>query len=219
MIIENEHGMFCCRDDGKPRDAACIDNFKKSYGFQDHDFLLIPYGSRVYGTHSDKSDYDFMAIVSRCASTGTEFRHDNVNIHIYTMDDWREQLKAHKIHTLEGYFHPDKQVRKRYDFKLDLSALRNELSAKSSHSFVKAKKKIDKEKDYYVGWKSLFHSLRILNFGTQLAKFGEIKDFGAANHHWFDILGSQQYGWDYFKEKYQPIYNDLATEFRKVAPK
>jgi hypothetical protein len=36
-------------------------------------------------------------------------------------------------------------------------------AAKASNSFVKAKKKIEVERDYYVGWKSLFHSLRILD--------------------------------------------------------
>lgn len=198
-----------------------VDYFKATYGLSDKDTILVPYGSRVYGTHSDKSDYDYMAIVpeNRRADTGTEFRHDNVNIHIYNKRDWQQQLDLHKIHTLEGYFHPDGQVKTRFKFKLNLGSLRNELSAKASHSFVKAKKKIEVEKDFFIGWKSLFHSLRILNFGKQIADHGEIRDFGAANQFWFDILNDPHYDWAYFKAKYQPIYNDLATEFRKVAPK
>lgn len=90
---------------------------------------------------------------------------------------------------------------------------------KASHSFVKAKKKIEKEKDYYIGWKSLFHSLRILTFGTQIAQMGKIENYGAANHIWFDILKDPHYEWAYYEDKYKPIYNDLATTFRKVAPK
>lgn len=198
-----------------------VDQFLTRHGLTAKDTVLVPYGSRVYGTHSDKSDHDFMAIVPAHAAivTGFEFRHDNVNVHVYKPEDWQQQLLAHKIHTLEAYFHPDKQIKARYKFKLNLGTLRSELSAKASHSFVKAKKKIEVEKDYHTGWKSLFHSLRILTFGKQIADHGSIVDFGAANHHWFDRLNNPSYDWGYFKNKYQPIYNDLATEFRKVAPK
>ena len=100
-----------------------------------------------------------------------------------------------------------------------MSELRTTISEKASHSFVKAKKKIDKEHDYYVGWKSLFHSLRILNFGIQVASKGKIYDYSAANPIWFEIRDAQRYTWDYFKDKYQPVYNELATEFKKLAPK
>lgn len=196
-----------------------ISQFKSQHNIVEMD--LIPYGSRVYGTQSDKSDYDFMAIVPSdvAISTGYEFRHDNVNIHVYKKEDWQHQLTAHKIHTLEAYFHPDKQIRDKFNFVLDLGLLRSELSAKASHSFVKAKKKIDVEKDFYVGWKSLFHSLRILTFGKQIASYGSIYDYSAANEFWFDILNDSQYKWTHFKNKYQPIYNQMATDFRKVAPK
>ena len=93
------------------------------------------------------------------------------------------------------------------------------MSQKANHSFVKAKKKIEVEKDYYVGWKSLFHSLRILVFGIQIAKEGCISDYSAANDYWHEIREANQYDWSYFKSKYQPEHNRLATEFRKLAPK
>ena len=194
--------------------------FKATYGLRDEDVIFVPYGSRVYGTHSENSDYDYMAIVpaNRRADTGEEYRHGNTNIHIYNKIDFQDQLNRHKVHALEAYF-LDERVAKDFVFKLHIPTLRESFSEKASNSFVKAKKKIEKEKDYYIGWKSLFHSLRILNFGVQIAKKNEITDYGAANQIWFDILTAQQYNWDYFKQKYQPVYNALATEFRKLAPK
>lgn len=197
-----------------------IEYFKYTYGLG-NDTIIVPYGSRVYGTDRNDSDYDYIAIIpsNRKANTGEEYRRNLVNIHMYNRFDFQDQLNSHKIHTLEAYFLPDGIVSKQFKFNLNLSILRNELSQKSSHSFVKAKKKIDKEKDYYIGWKSLFHSIRILDFGIQIAKNGKISDYSSANSYWFDILNAQQYNWDFFKKKYQPIYNSLATEFRKVAPK
>ena len=197
-----------------------IEYFKATYGLRDRDVLLVDYGSRVYGTHTDKSDYDYLAIIpaSYKQLTGTEWYRDNINIHIFNEYDFQKQLNLHKIHTLEGYFYSE-ECHNKFDFSLDKSMLRHELSQKSSHSFVKAKKKITIEYDYYIGWKSLFHSLRILIFGIQIATKGKIYDFSEANHYWTEILEAQEYNWDYFKTKYQPIYNDLASQFRLVAPK
>ena len=198
-----------------------IDYFKATYGLRDEDVTLIPYGSRVYGTHKEDSDYDYLAIVpaNRRANTGEEFFRNNTNIHIFNAYDFQQQLDAHKIHCLESYYLPESPVPSRFKFQLNLQKLRHELSAKASHSFVKAKKKIEVEHDFYIGWKSLFHSLRILIFGTQIATLGRIADYSAANEHWYAIRDAQQYDWQYFKEKYQPIYNALATAFREVAPK
>lgn len=198
-----------------------LEYFKARYGLRDSDVIFFPYGSRVYGTDSEKSDYDYQAVVpaNRRADTGEEFVHGNVNVHIYNRHDWQDQLRRHKIHVLEAYYLPDGICRREFPFTLDLAQLRHSLSEKASHSFVKAKKKIEKEKDFYIGWKSLFHSLRILNFGIQIASKGKIEDYSAANHFWFDILNAGQYDWSYFKEKYQSVYNELATEFRKAAPK
>lgn len=183
--------------------------------------IVFPYGSRVYGTYDEKSDHDFIVIVpdGHTVVNGTELRDGDYNIHVYHKKDWQDQLNLHKINTLECHYLCPFLSEKHFDFKLDKTLLRNELSQKSNHSFVKAKKKIEVEKDYYVGWKSLFHSLRILTFGIQIASEGNIYNYASANGYWRDIKSANQYNWAYFKEKYQPEYNKLATEFRKLAPK
>lgn len=198
-----------------------VEYFRATYGLRECDVTLIPYGSRVYGTHNDKSDHDFIALVppNRMVDTGTEYHWNSLNVHIYNRFAFQKQLDKHKVHTLEAYYLADSCVPKEFKFELSLPLLRESIAEKASHSFVKAKKKIEKEHDFYVGWKSLFHSLRILNFGIQIASKGKIYDYSAANKYWFEIRDAQQYNWEYFKTKYQPIYNELATEFRKLAPK
>ncbi|RDJ35192.1 MAG: hypothetical protein DWQ19_10235 [Crenarchaeota archaeon] len=188
--------------------------FRARYGLRPEDVNFFPYGSRVYGTASEQSDYDYIAIIpaERRSDTGTEFNWNNVNIHMFNQYDWQQQLNRHKIHTLEVYFLPD-GCRKMFNFKLDRFILRNELMAKSRHSFIRAKKKIEVEKEFILGWKSLFHSLRILVFGTQLVKMGKIADYSAANHYWFDIRNSQITQWDLLKEKYEPEHKKLLKEF------
>jgi len=199
-----------------------IAKFLQTYGLTDSNTLMFLYGSRVYGTNKENSDYDYIAVIpdNHGIVTGTEYRNDLLNVHMTTNQDFQTQLDQHKIQPLECWFLPGKAAaRDRFKFTLDKVKLRHELSEKASHSFVKAKKKIEVEKDFYIGWKSLFHSLRILDFGIQIATSGRIEDYSRANHLWFEILESNQYNWAYFQEKYKPIYNQLASQFRLLAPK
>jgi hypothetical protein len=104
----------------------------------------------------------------------------------------------------------------KFHFKLNNSLLRNEISAKSSNSWVKASKKLTVEKNSeYIGKKSLWHSLRIVIFGIQIATKGKIVDYTAANYLYNEIINSGNDDWSYYKDKYQSVFNGLCTEFRK----
>ena len=202
-------------------DTSKFEHFRNCYGLREQDVIFVPYGSRVYGTARKNSDEDYIAIVpeNRKADTGTEYSHNNIDIHIYNRRDFQDQLNRHKIHALEAWFHPDKQLSCDFQFELRLPLLRHSLGEKASHSFVKAKKKIEVEHDYLIGWKSLFHSLRIFHFGIQIASFGAISDFGSANVYWDEIINEKLTDWSLLHERYKPVYNEFATEFRKLAPK
>lgn len=198
-----------------------LEKVKAQCGLTHKVVIFSPYGSNMYGTASEKSDDDMICIVPDDAGivTGTEYRKDRLNVQFYTRSDFQEQLNIHKVVPLECYLHPgEEKLKEQFKWRLDKAKLRQEWAAKASNSFVKAKKKIEVERDYYVGWKSLFHSLRILDFAAQIARTGGIDDYGSANQHWFDILNAQQYDWQFFKDKYQPVYNELASELRKLAP-
>ena len=120
-----------------------IEHFKSHYKLKDKDFVLFPYGSRVYGTFGANSDYDYQCVIYRNdTKTGEEYRHGGYNSQIYSKLDWQKQLDNHKINVLEAYFLPDGICGKRFNFNLDLKKLRSAISEKASHSFVKAKKKI-----------------------------------------------------------------------------
>jgi len=182
---------------------------------------VYAFGSRVYGTYNGKSDYDFI-VVSAVARDGETISRGKLNLHLYTPDKFQENLSRHKVVPIECYFAPviHRLVdRKNFNIKLDLKKLRSEFSEKSSNSWVKGKKKLEVEHDFYIGKKSIFHSIRILIFGIQLANHGKIVDFSEANGFYTDIVNSNETEWAFFKEKYQPVYNNLASEFRKVAPK
>lgn len=184
---------------------------------------LYKYGSMVYGSNTETSDEDYILILKR-GQSGTILDYGNKSFVVHTPTSFQRGLWAHEPYALETFFLPADMVFKSghiWDFgKIDLSVLRHSFSAKSSHSFVKAKKKIDVEKDFYRGKKSLFHSLRILDFGIQLAEHGKVQDFTSATERWWwDIYTDPSESWETYKVKYRPIHNGLLTRFREVSPK
>jgi len=193
-------------------------------------FGLYQYGSRVYGCATEQSDFDYILVVDQ-PIPNKEIRVEKsdinhpVNINVYNLVEFLSRIALHEVDALECAFLPKKNILfnsinfNDYIFRKDI--LRRSISEKASNSFVKAKKKLTVEKDFnpYIGKKSLFHSLRIINFGTQIAKDGRISDYSAANNYWKEIVENPENNWQYYKDKYQPVYNSMMTEFRKLAPK
>lgn len=178
------------------------------------------YGSRVYGNYHKNSDYDFIIILKN--KTTEQFSDNLININFYTIAEHQQRLNDHDISALECYFLDNKfKLKEKYQFSFNLSTskLRHSLSAKSSNSWVKCKKKLTVEKDFdlNIGRKSLFHSFRIINFGIQIAITGRINDYGSCNELYKEVMSYYERTdlFDVFKLR----YNLLLTEFRKVAEK
>lgn len=182
---------------------------------------VYPYGSRVYGTNTENSDHDFILVADSTGDTES-ITSDGVDATIYSVKAFEEALMKHEISTLECLWLPTVDSSHFLSkFKLDLSVLRRAIATKASNSYVKAKKKftVAKDLDPYIAKKSLFHALRILKFGIQIAKHGKIVDYSEANGYWYKIMNNTSERWEDFKTEWQPVYNQLSSEFRLVAPK
>ena len=175
---------------------------------------IFPFGSKVYGTLSNRSDDDFIVVVKSNMDLKYGIHNDNVNIHVYSDKTFRDLINKHDIAALECIFSNETG----YKFNLNLEQLRRSISAVASNSFVKCKKKLIVGPDYepYIAKKSLFHSIRILDFGIQIAKHGKIVDFSSCNHY-YDIVMKMD-DWETIKDFFQPIANSLKSEFKKLAP-
>jgi hypothetical protein len=179
---------------------------------------VIEFGSTVYGNTTSKSDKDYIIITTDDVEQ-MDIETDKIDLHFYPISCWEQMCAIHDIRCIEAYFTDNKHYLKgeRDDMALDYRLIRIEISRVASNSWVKCKKKLTIEEDYnpYIAKKSLFHSLRILEFGRQIMKFGFIYDFKRANIY-FDEIMSYNDDWEELKEKYQPIYNDLKTQFKKA---
>lgn len=174
------------------------------------------FGSRIYGTSSEDSDYDIL-IIAKTPWPEREIKEGVYNIHILSMDRFLEGLKQHNIRNIECLFSPTRFITQSIDYKINIPGIRHSISHIVSNSWVKAKKKIESG-EYYIGIKSLFHSLRISMFGKQLCLNGYIDNWQCANFIWKE-LSSRNWTWDELDEIYRPLRNKLSTEFKNVTVK
>lgn len=180
------------------------------------------YGSFVYGTFVDgKSDYDYIVVVPNTMSEYDEhqFEFENSQYTIHSERNWQEMLDRCDVDALECYFLPKQfVVKETKSFIADITKdkVRNSFSHVASNSFVKCKKKLEVEDSYApdIARKSLWHSLRIVDFGTQIVTHGKIVDYSSMNHLHAEIVFCEETEWEYYKNKYKPMYNSVKSKFR-----
>jgi predicted nucleotidyltransferase len=180
---------------------------------------IYVFGSQVYGTTTHNSDWDFI-MVANTPNTNQEIRSGDFNIHVMTEDQFLKNLKDHHSSSVEAFFTPKEfrlQEDVKFDWKPNIPSLRHSFSHISSNSWVKCKKKME-QGDYYIGVKSLFHSLRIPIFGIQIAQTGNIYDFSEANYI-HDKIFSKEWTWDELDLEFRPLRNSILTDFRNVTTK
>ncbi len=181
---------------------------------------IFGFGSRVYETASYDSDWDWI-IIANTSIPNQEIRSGDFNIHVMTQDGFMNCLKEHKTSQVEAFMAPDEFRLLEdidIDWKVNIPSLRHSFSHTSSNSWVKSKKKMMQD-DYYIGVKSLFHSLRIPMFGIQIATSGYIHDFTEANWIYDKILSKSNWKWNELDEEFREIRNKVSSDFRFVTQK
>ena len=193
-----------------------------------NEICKYPRGSVVYGTYEEGiSDRDWLVVVHDCCRTILADHPNNIyqetlgddDFQFITESDFMQKLEKSNIEALECVFLcPDDKYCNIAKKNLDKWNLRQSVSGICSNSWVKAKKKLTVEKDYNlrVAQKSLWHSLRIYMFGIQIARTGTIYDFSEANSLWDEIKDSPDTSWEYYKSKYQPLFNTLRSGLVKL---
>lgn len=183
------------------------------------------FGSIVYGSY----DYDYDSDEDYIVVADKWFDSMNLNVHVFTVNDFQRLLNNGEIQMLECYFVDPKFVLKQehtFTLNLDLFKLRTSISTITSNSWVKGKKKLTVMGDYdlRLALKSIFHSLRILDYGIQIASNGKINDYSSMNYVLSDLWKlSKDYHyeelWEKINQKYKKLFNGLSSQFKQLCPK
>lgn len=160
-------------------------------GIDDDVVNIYPYGSRVYGTATDKSDTDFIIVTKNALLKSGAFRDNAISSEDYTVQGvlysrggFQDALNNYEMGALECMFLPDELVvMKKWPFRLpDFKSpfLAKKVIQKISNSWHIA------DRQYADGHlkpsrKGIFHALRILDFALQLKEHGRITDYSSCN--------------------------------------
>ena len=184
---------------------------------------IYRFGSHVYGTNNEYSDEDFILI---CESY---FDSKDINIKVFSLIETKILINKMDIQILECIDSPKEFILKEtipLSYIVNLYNLRTSISTITSNSWVKGKKKLTVLGDYDLNLaiKSIFHSLRILDYGIQIATSSEIYDFKNMNFVLEDLrkLSLEKVGnelWEAIDTKYRKLYNSKKSTFKNVTPK
>lgn len=139
-------------------------------------------GSRVYQTATEKSDWDIIVVVSKDL-TGKSINRGDVNVNLFSKEDFNKQIKEGKMIVLESIFASDefKYYGKMFPFVLEEDVFNFKTEKNIKETFNKAYKNIHIEHNYLLGTKQLFHVIRTIEFAKQIKEHGKIVDFAASN--------------------------------------
>jgi hypothetical protein len=193
--------------------------------------FFIIWGSRLYGCHRKESDHDFQLIVpdNVVAEIKSNISHGwNArcgDVHLHSETEYLQSLADFKPWAIETHMAPNLyrtigKTELKTVTPLDKKKLRDEFARTASNSYVKCKKKLIIDNDFnpLIAKKSMFHSLRLLDYAWQIAHTGHIRDWGSMNNHLRNLIALPN-DWKAIEAEYKPIYNQLASALREACPK
>lgn len=165
----------------------------KQFDILEKDVVAIyPYGSRVYGCHDKGSDHDWVIVHKSYLLPSGAFKDNAISSDdrthqaiCFSRAGFRSAIDYYDITALECIFLPNEMKlmsKMVFDIrKMDKSDMANAIISKASASWHLAKNAI-KDMDVEKAKKNVYHALRILGFGIQIAETDGIADYSAANH-------------------------------------
>lgn len=211
--------------------------YKEQIPFFNNVYALYPYGSRIFGTSTKDSDWDYVLVLKKPVSFSLIDKQTNQGKRSYqpvTIEEFQEGLNNCESRILDCYFLPPEMVEikpsKPWKFKLNKNALKAALIAKTDWGMERAAKKMNSD-NLKIGRKSLFHAIRILMFGLQIQRYEKIVDYEQTVPIWKSIMNFPSTKWEDFETVYKPIYltvrdwfvndksNDISAIFKMLPAK
>lgn len=218
-----------------------------SKSFTEPVIAIIPYGSRVY-KNKPPADYDFHIIIDTARDIETNvhgvdainIEDDKVEAMIQSIFTFTRNLDLNRVAEVEILFTPfdtenyfiTDDLKSKFEIYRQLVVspvkMRHAFCEKSNNSYSRAGKRLTMEEDadYTMSMKSVWHSIRMIEFGIQIMSKGQI-DFQSCNELYTKIekiyadnnSENKKYMWEEIKKQVKPIFNDAQSRFRKFCPK
>lgn len=187
---------------------------------------LILVGSRLHGTASPTSDYDFIMVVEDGTHLpyGSKVEKDNLDVTIFGGSEYKAKIEeGNDWQTLEPLWVPEsfrwifKEDFLQY-YKRDLANLRVAVSTISAKGHSYAKILMTKESNFYLAKKNIAHGIRNLRLGIQIIEHGGIIDYTESKDLFEQITAETSEDWNYYHEKWGSLAMQHQKEFVAMTP-
>ena len=152
---------------------------------------IYPYGSRVYGTDTEHSDYDYIIVYKSAFLDDGSFKRNARSSYdreiqgiAYSRTGFIDAINNYDISALECLSLDDEDIvqKKWKNFKITKyveKEMVKKIISKASASYHVAKEAC-KYDNIEQGMRGIYHMLRILDFGIQIKKHQKIVDFSTS---------------------------------------
>jgi len=183
---------------------------------------IYPYGSRVYGTASPSSDYDYIIVLKRGMLDSGAFRQNAISNAdgtvqgvLYTRGGFIDAINNYEIGAMECLSLPkDQVILQKWPFKVskwhEKTMVRKIIEKASASRHIAGLQAQSGFKDR--AKKGMFHALRILHFGLQLKEHQKIVDFSACNQLYAEIQAVEEETFD--TRLYFTSFDELVKQLR-----
>jgi predicted nucleotidyltransferase len=184
---------------------------------------IYPYGSRVYGTASENSDYDYIVVTKGAFLKSGAFKQNAISSDdrkiqavLYSRTGFIDALNNYEMGAIECIFLDSSQVLlSKWPFRIqkwDTKEMADKVIQKASASWHIASRQ-SKDGFKAIAKKGIFHSLRILMFGLQLKEYQTIYNYSEANELKTEIDRIPE---DMFDDRtYLSLRDELIQKLRK----
>jgi predicted nucleotidyltransferase len=183
---------------------------------------IYQFGSRVYGTSNDKSDYDVSIVLDGSfPNKKNTLKYDNdFDVNFYSRAEFLQKMDEHYMNILEHLYLPQQYILlHRHDFandmKLDLKKLAKAVPDTVQECMTNAKTLFN-QNQMLKGKKKAFHAIRFIMLATQLAEHGRITDYTVANEEFSKLMKKKFSNVDEFEQYVNKIVRPLVTAFKKT---
>lgn len=186
---------------------------QKDIPFLEDIYALYPFGSMVYGTDRDSSDFDFILVTKKDKNlTNNVIIHNNFSYTIVSYEQYLKDLMSHEIYALETYFLPESAITVRpaspWPFRLNVAMLKESIKKEMEKNFRKTEERF-KNKESLRAIKTLFYGIRAAVFAKQIINFRKITNYAAADSYWEELKSINETNWAQFRDKYRKLYSSL----------
>eukprot|EP01113_Clastostelium_recurvatum_P040695 TRINITY_DN6351_c0_g1_i3.p1 TRINITY_DN6351_c0_g1~~TRINITY_DN6351_c0_g1_i3.p1 ORF type:complete len:409 (-),score=87.48 TRINITY_DN6351_c0_g1_i3:11-1237(-) len=218
-------------------DASQMSNILRLLRVEEGDVLnMYLMGSRLWGTHTHASDYDFLIVVRNTKATAkskttTTMLGEKANIAVHageydagvmTETEFIARLARGEMHECVLAWAPRHCVwketidpRKHINTR-DIRPFMNNILEEATKDWAKAEKMIAKG-DLQRGRKVLIHCLRGLMFGVQIITHRAVHDITAANILHKEICSHDHPDWGFYRDTYNQKYQEWKRQLANAA--